>query len=182
MNNQSNDETNFLLLLILLALTGGAGAVTGFFSAIFWIVLILAILIGLIWFFTKFWPVILIIGILVIAAMIFKPQPSVTNYSQNQQQNNNQPVSNITSAPNIDEYGWPLSAVDSIVTNCINVKSNNLNKSVACRCIARYIESKLTYSDYSQMENTFTQNKLEPSPIYRQTIKNAAAACDFKIP
>jgi len=65
-NNQGSGVTNIILWMILLALVGGAGAVTGFFSSIFWIIIFLVLIGSVIWFFTKYPYFILIIGLLII--------------------------------------------------------------------------------------------------------------------
>lgn len=199
MNN--NSESTLLLYLILAVLLFGSGAVLGFFSTLFWIIVILAIIIGGIWFLIQMPKAIKEVAKEEVDEfkegyskfksdpLGFKKHPVYAPIFWGicliiflwliislTTQSDNEIKVNTQSFPQMVKNKFPEENRNLFLKNCIQSADGIQNAETYCSCALENIEANYTLSQFAQMEATYTRTNSLP-----EGLKNAFEQCINKV-
>lgn len=180
---QSNSETNTLLILILAVLLFGSGAVLGFFSTVFWIIVAVVIVIGLIWFiyqtpkivsgvveeqkvaYRKHPIGVILSFIIIVVVIIFWLISTQGNLSSN--------TSNTGGTGNLLQYQQPPTSVSKVneyppekrqafMKSCLITKGAN---QAYCSCALTYFETTFTIEEVHQLNLKYQESGVMPDEL-----------------
>ena len=203
MNN--NSESTLLLYLILAVLLFGSGAVLGFFSTLFWIIVIIAIIIGGIWFLSQMPRAIKEVAKEEVNEfkgeyrkfksdpLGFKKHPIyapifwgicliiflwliISLMTQSDNKTKVNTQSLDISTPQIVKNKFPEENRNLFLKNCIKSADGVQNAETYCSCALENIEANYTLSQFAQMEATYTRTNSLP-----EGLKNAFEQCINKV-
>lgn len=193
----NNSESTLLLYLILAVLLFGSGAVLGFFSTLFWIIVIIAIIIGGIWFLSQMPKAIKEVAKGEVDELKegyskFKSDP--LGFKKHRiyapifwgicliiflwliisltTQSDNEIKVNTQSFPQMVKNKFPEENRDLFLKNCIKSTDGVQNAEIYCSCALENIEANYTLSQFAQMEAAYTRTNSLP-----EGLKNAFEQC-----
>lgn len=189
-----NSNGQLVLWLILAVLLFGSGAVLGFFSALFWIIVVIAIIIGIIWFLAQTpkvaieiveeqkaayrkHPVGVIISFIILGVLIIfwlastqgnhSAEVSNTGTLMQYQQTNQQPTIKKIDYQSMKGYTFPEINRSAFKQNCVKEAGSELAaiSQSYCSCLLKYFELNYSFKEFLGIEQQYIKTGKFPPDV-----------------